>query len=170
MNPEPAVTELLRQATEGDALARDALLAAVYQELRRLARRMLAGDRMRHQLAPTELVHGAALKLMGQHHVSARDRAHFLAYSGQVMRQVLRERRARAVRAPDISEPARDAVVPLHALAELYWRQGDAEAACAASRRAIAAWAEYEKRWGLTELDRKQNAEKEREAARRCQR
>ena len=83
---------------------------------------------------------------------------------------VLRERRARAVRAPDISEPARDAVVPLHALAELYWRQGDAEAACAASRRAIAAWAEYEKRWGLTELDRKQNAEKEREAAQRCKR
>jgi len=59
-------------------------------------------------------------------------------------------------------------VVPLHALAELYWRQGDRAAACAASRRAIAAWADYEKRWGLTELDRKQNAEKERETAQRC--
>lgn len=89
MNPEPAVTELLRHAAAGDAAARDALLAAVYQELRRLARRMLAGDRMRHQLAPTELVHGAALKLMGQAQVLAHDRAHFLAYSGQVMRQVL---------------------------------------------------------------------------------
>jgi tetratricopeptide (TPR) repeat protein len=81
---------------------------------------------------------------------------------------VLRERRERAARAPEISEPARDAVVPLHALAELYWRQGDRAAACAASRRAIAAWADYEKRWGLTELDRKQNAEKERETAQRC--
>lgn len=83
---------------------------------------------------------------------------------------VLRERRARAMRAPDISEPARDAVVPLHALADLYWRKGDTAAACAASRRAIAAWAEYDRRWGLTELDRKQNAEKEREAAQRCSR
>lgn len=89
MSPPPAVTDLLRQAAEGDAQARDALLAAVYQELRRLARHMLSGDRMRHRLAPTELVHGAALKLMRQEIVSAHDRAHFLAYSGQVMRQVL---------------------------------------------------------------------------------
>lgn len=83
---------------------------------------------------------------------------------------VLRERRARAARAPEISEPARDAVVPLHALADLYWRRGDVAAACAASRRAVAAWADYEKRWGLAELDRRQNAEKEREAAQRCPR
>ena len=89
MSAEPAVTELLQRAAGGDAGARDALLAAVYQELRRLARHLLAGDRMRAQLAPTELVHGAALKLMGQAQVSARDRAHFLAYAGQVMRQVL---------------------------------------------------------------------------------
>lgn len=89
MNAPPPVTELLQRAAGGDAAARDALLAAVYQELRRLARHLLAGDRMRAQIAPTELVHGAALKLMGQAKVSARDRAHFLAYAGQVMRQVL---------------------------------------------------------------------------------
>lgn len=88
MSPPP-VTELLQRAASGDAGARDALLAAVYQELRRLARQLLAGDRMRQQIAPTELVHGAALKLMGQAQVSASDRAHFLAYAGQVMRQVL---------------------------------------------------------------------------------
>jgi RNA polymerase sigma factor (TIGR02999 family) len=85
----PHVTELLQRAAAGDAPSRDALIAAVYQELRRLARHILAGDRARHVLAPTELVHGAALKLLGQRAVSARDRAHFLAYSGQVMRQVL---------------------------------------------------------------------------------
>lgn len=83
------VTELLQRAAGGDAGARDALLAAVYPELRRLARRLLVGDRMRQQIEPTELVHGAALKLIGQAQVSARDRAHFLAYAGQVMRQVL---------------------------------------------------------------------------------
>ncbi len=85
----PAVTELLRAAEAGQGGARDQLMAAVYQEMRRLARRILAGDRARFMVAPTELVHGAALKLLGQEVLSARDRAHFLAYSGQVMRQVL---------------------------------------------------------------------------------
>lgn len=85
----PAVTELLREAEGGSDRARDALMSAVYQEMRRLARRILVGDRARHMVAPTELVHGAALKLLGQDALSARDRAHFLAYSGQVMRQVL---------------------------------------------------------------------------------
>ena len=84
-----AGTELLHDAGRGDSLARDQLIAAVYQELRRLARRLLAGDRASHRIAPTELVHGAALKLMAQDHLSARDRSHFLAYAGQVMRQVL---------------------------------------------------------------------------------
>lgn len=87
--PAPAVTALLRAAESGDTAARDALITAVYQELRRLARRILSGDRASHMVAPTELVHGAALKLMSQDKVSARDRAHFLAYAGQVMRQVL---------------------------------------------------------------------------------
>lgn len=82
----------------------------------------------------------------------------------------LRERALRAQRVPDLSEPARDAVVPMHALAELYWQRGDSASGCEAARRAIAAWAAYAARWGLTELDRKQNADKEAEAARRCPR
>lgn len=96
MDDDAPVTELLRRAADGEAPARDALLAALYGELRRLARHILAGDRQRHVLAPTELVHGAALKLLGQQAVSARDRAHFLAYSGQVMRQVLIDHARRA--------------------------------------------------------------------------
>ena len=82
----------------------------------------------------------------------------------------LRERRARAAQSPDLSEPARDAVVPLHALAELYWQRGDTAGGCEAARRATAAWAAYAARWGMTELDRKQNTEKEAEVARRCPR
>ncbi|MBS0443285.1 MAG: sigma-70 family RNA polymerase sigma factor [Proteobacteria bacterium] len=89
MSAPPPVTELLQRAAGGDAAARDALLAAVYPEMRRLARHLLAGDRMRQQIEPTELVHGAALKLIGQAQLSAHDRGHFLAYAGQVMRQVL---------------------------------------------------------------------------------
>ena len=89
MTAPPPVTELLQRAAGGDAAARDALLAAVYPEMRRLARHLLVGDRMRQQIEPTELVHGAALKLIGQAQLSAHDRGHFLAYAGQVMRQVL---------------------------------------------------------------------------------
>lgn len=44
----PAVTELLRAVEGGDAGARDELISAVYQEMRRLARRILSGDRARH--------------------------------------------------------------------------------------------------------------------------
>lgn len=86
--PSPDITELL-QTADTDQAAREAVIGAVYQELRRLARRILVGDRARFVVAPTELVHGAALKLLAQDRVSARDKAHFLAYSGQVMRQVL---------------------------------------------------------------------------------
>lgn len=83
------VTELLQLARSGQAAARDEVIAAVYPEMRRLARRILVGDRARFTVDPTELVHGAALKLLGQEGVGASDRAHFLAYAGQVMRQVL---------------------------------------------------------------------------------
>lgn len=84
----PDVTQLLH-AAEHDPAAREQLIAAVYDELRRVARRILAHDRARFVVAPTELVHGAVLKLVAQQQVSARDRAHLLAYSGQLMRQVL---------------------------------------------------------------------------------
>ena len=87
--PATPVTELLRDVEAGRDGARDALITAVYQELRRVARRILAGDRAGYVVAPTELVHGAALKLLGQEVLSARDRAHFLSYAAQVMHQVL---------------------------------------------------------------------------------
>ncbi len=84
-----AITELLQAAVGGDTNARGQLISAVYEEMRVLARRLLAGDRARHMLAPTELANGTALKLFAQVDLSARDRAHFLAYAAHVMRQVL---------------------------------------------------------------------------------
>jgi RNA polymerase sigma factor (TIGR02999 family) len=87
--PPPAVTQLLRSVEAGDAGARDKLISAVYEELRVLARRILAGDRARFVVAPTELVNGAAMKLFAQQDLAARDRVHFVSYAAQVMRQVL---------------------------------------------------------------------------------
>jgi len=111
-----AVTELLRRSEAGDRQARERLLAAVYQELRGLARRILTGDRARYLVSPTELVHGAALKLFAQQEVAARDRAHFLAYSAHVMRQVLidqvrRERSAKRA-APKVTLYSQIAELP----------------------------------------------------------
>jgi len=68
---------------------RDRLLGEVYDELRILARKILSGDRARQHIAPTELVHGAAIKIIGQRSISARERTHFFAFSAHIMRQVL---------------------------------------------------------------------------------
>jgi RNA polymerase sigma factor (TIGR02999 family) len=87
--PRAGVTQLLQRVDAGDVQAREVLITAVYDELRGLARRILSGDRARHMLQPTELVNGAAMKLLGQEQLSSRDRAHFMAYSANVMRQVL---------------------------------------------------------------------------------
>ena len=80
--PEMLVTSLTPQQ-------RDRLLGQVYDELRVLARKILAGDRARAHLAPTELVNGAAIRIIGQRRISAREKTHFFAFSAHVMRQVL---------------------------------------------------------------------------------
>jgi len=85
----PAVTDLLRAVETGSPGARDRLVAAVYAEMRVGARRMLAGERARRRVSPTELVHGTALKLMVQQRLAARDRGRFVACSAQLVRRVL---------------------------------------------------------------------------------
>ena len=87
----PAVTDLLRAVEAGSPGARERLNAAVYAEMRRVARRIPPGGRARRKVSPTELVHGAALTLMVQQKLAARDRAHFVACSAPVMRRVLVE-------------------------------------------------------------------------------
>jgi RNA polymerase sigma factor (TIGR02999 family) len=81
---------------------RDQLLGEVYEELRVLARKILAGDRARarRHIAPAELVNGAAIKVINQRQIPARRRTHFFAYSAHIMRQVLIDevRRERAAK------------------------------------------------------------------------
>jgi len=82
------VTELLVRWKGGDAAAREALIAVVYQELRRLAGKCLAGHQ--HQtLQSTALVHEAYLRLAGQSPLQAENRAHFFAIAARLMRQIL---------------------------------------------------------------------------------
>lgn len=83
------VTELLALWSRGDAVARDALIPLVYDELHRLARHFLATQRPGHTLQSTALVHEAYLRLVGPSPVHFQDRAHFFAVAARVMRHIL---------------------------------------------------------------------------------
>jgi RNA polymerase sigma factor (TIGR02999 family) len=82
-------TQLLRRWREGDREVIDQALPVVYDELRRLARAKLHGERDGHTLNPTGLVHEAWLRLVDVQQVEWRDRAHFLAMASRTMRRVL---------------------------------------------------------------------------------
>ena len=83
------VTHLLIAWRQGDKQALDELMPLVHDELRRLADRYLHRERSDHSLDPTELVHEAYLRLVGKTHPKWRDRAHFYAVAGQIMRRIL---------------------------------------------------------------------------------
>jgi len=68
--------------------ALDRLTAALYEELRRLARARLRGERAGHTLQTTALVHEAYLRLAASE-VAPVDRVHFLALAASTMRRVL---------------------------------------------------------------------------------
>jgi RNA polymerase sigma factor (TIGR02999 family) len=61
----------------------------VYDELRRLARHHLRGERGDHTLQSTALVHEAYLRLAGQNPPQWQSRAHFFAIAARLMRQIL---------------------------------------------------------------------------------
>ncbi len=82
------LTQLLIAHQRGEEGAFDRLVAAVYEDLRRIARRQLGG-RWTQTLNPTGLVHEAYLKLASQDGVPWRDRGHFFAIASRAMRQIL---------------------------------------------------------------------------------
>ncbi|HXK06331.1 MAG TPA: sigma-70 family RNA polymerase sigma factor [Verrucomicrobiae bacterium] len=83
------LTQLFLRWRNGDKRALDEMTPMVYEELRRLARRFLAAERPDHTLQPTALVHEAYLRLIDQHAVDWRNRAHFLAMAATMMRRIL---------------------------------------------------------------------------------
>ena len=83
------VTELLSRWNDGDMAARDALIPLVYDELRRVAKKNLAGQRSDHTLQATALVHEAYLRLVNRKAANWQGRTHFFALAAQMMRQIL---------------------------------------------------------------------------------
>ena len=104
--PDPVpehVTLLLDRISRGDDAAAADLIPLVYDELRALARRHLAGeaDRGGATLSPTAMVHEAYVKLVGGAEVKWESRRHFFGSAARAMRQVLVDRaRRRAARPP----------------------------------------------------------------------
>src|SRR5262249_43182123 len=83
------LTVLLSRTKEGDRAARDALFAAAYRELRRLAHaRLYAGGR-NTTLDTTALVHESYLRLVQTGELTLDDRRAFFAYASRVMRSVI---------------------------------------------------------------------------------
>lgn len=84
------VPTLLALSKQGDSKASDALIQAVYPELRRLAASYLRRERPGHTLQPTALVHEAYLRLAGKS-LDLKDRTHFFGVAAHLMREILVE-------------------------------------------------------------------------------
>jgi RNA polymerase sigma factor (TIGR02999 family) len=90
----PIMTEvgLLQRWSAGDERARDQLIPLVYDRLRELARQRLRSAGAEHSLNTTGLVHEAYLRLLDAPRVDLADRADFLAFASEVMRNLLVDR------------------------------------------------------------------------------
>src|ERR687892_546767 len=83
------------------------LVQLVYEELRRLARRHMAGQRRGHMLQTTDLVNEAYLKLIHVKGAAWKDRLHFFAVASRAMRCVLVDHARRRAYAKRGGNPVR---------------------------------------------------------------
>jgi RNA polymerase sigma-70 factor (ECF subfamily) len=88
---EEDISTLLRAWSNGDQSALERLTPVVYDELHRLARRYMKGERSGHSLQTTALVNEAYMRLVDYERMQWQNRAHFFAVSAQLMRRILVE-------------------------------------------------------------------------------
>jgi len=89
MAPLPPVGQSPDEAKEADPSALNRLTELLYEELHRLARRHMLGQRRGHTLRTTDLVNEAYLKLAHLKEREWDDRIHFLSVASRAMRSVL---------------------------------------------------------------------------------
>jgi RNA polymerase sigma-70 factor, ECF subfamily len=89
VGPSHEVTRLLKAWTTGDEQALEKLTPLVYEQLRRVARHYMAGQRPGHMLQTTALVNEVYLQLLDCGQMNWQDRAHFFSMSAQLMRRIL---------------------------------------------------------------------------------
>jgi RNA polymerase sigma factor (TIGR02999 family) len=92
------VTQILQAVEQGDSKAAEDLLPIIYEELRRLARSLMAKTPPGNTLQPTALVHEAYLRLVGGQDPGWNSRGHFFAAAAQAMRRILVEQARRKAR------------------------------------------------------------------------
>lgn len=93
------LTLILNRLERGDQTAADELLPLVYNELRQMASRKMAGEPREHTLQPTALVHEAWLRLGANAQPRWHSRAHFFGAASEAMRRILVERARRRLAA-----------------------------------------------------------------------
>jgi RNA polymerase sigma factor (TIGR02999 family) len=89
MDVPPSLTEQLRRLSAGDRNIADAVFREVLPRLREVAMRQLQRERYVQPYCPSELINEAWLKSLRHGGWQIRDREHFYAIAGLVMRQVL---------------------------------------------------------------------------------
>jgi RNA polymerase sigma-70 factor, ECF subfamily len=83
------VVRLIEGAPDEDGRVAGELFPLVYDQLKHLARHLIARERGDHMLQATELVHEAYLRLHGGKNLSFAGRTHFFNAAAQAMRRVL---------------------------------------------------------------------------------
>lgn len=83
------VTQVLKRIEQGETGALDQLVPLLYDELRRLARLQLRGERAGHTLDTSALVNEAYLRLRREEGLPSASRSTFFAAASQTMRRVL---------------------------------------------------------------------------------
>jgi RNA polymerase sigma factor (TIGR02999 family) len=86
---DSTIASLIAAAEGGDRAAGDALFAALYSELHRLARRQLARSAAPLTLGTTTLLHEAYLDMADREGAAFPDRGRFMAYAARVMRGLI---------------------------------------------------------------------------------
>ena len=109
------LTVILNRARAGDERSRGELIALIYDELRRVASRLMHRERASHTLPPTAVVHEAVIRLLGERVFDrAADRNFLFASAARAMREVLIDharRRAAARRGGGMRRVPLDSVV-----------------------------------------------------------
>ncbi len=82
------ITQILNRMADGDRQAVDELIPVVYEQMRRIASNQLLGESGK-ATDPTELVHEAYIRLIGNEKLAWQSRSHFFGACANVIRRIL---------------------------------------------------------------------------------
>jgi RNA polymerase sigma factor (TIGR02999 family) len=110
MSDRIAAKALIDSRLVAEVVARDQMLAELYDDLRAAAARLIRMEAPDLTMQPTELVNEAALRVMKLDRMSFVDRQHLFATGARILRQAMldaiRRRRASKRQAPVAHDPA----------------------------------------------------------------